>query len=199
MKRMAMRLRHVWVLVGFATTPGLINAASFDCAKARSKIEKLICADEELSRLDEVVAKAYETAKAASWPSVVPMHDQRKWLERRNACHDRSCIKAAYELRLRELHEARDTTARAHENLKSESEKIRFEQMAPVRAFLQNGGDPHARNGRGATLLEIAANWNDRDAVKALLEKGADPNQCRPSNECALFISAGRDTEILRL
>jgi ankyrin repeat protein/uncharacterized protein YecT (DUF1311 family) len=194
-----MRLWNIWLLLTLATTPTLLGAASFDCTKARSDVEKLICADDELSRLDEAVANAYEAAKTASWPSVRPVHDQRGWLVQRNACRDRRCVKSVYENRLRDLQSARDDTARANENLKSQSETIRLKQMAPVRTFLQQGGDSNARNEHGATLLEIATSWNDRDAVKALLEKGADPNQCKPSNECALYISAGRDTEILRL
>jgi uncharacterized protein len=72
-------------------------------------------------------------------------------------------------------------------------------QMAPVYAFLEYGGDANARNHFGSTLLETATNWNHRKIVKSLLLKGADPNQCRPSNECALFIATGRDTEILRM
>jgi len=38
------------------------TAASFDCAKARSKVEKLICKDPQLSRQDEDLAKAYGEA-----------------------------------------------------------------------------------------------------------------------------------------
>jgi ankyrin repeat protein len=72
-------------------------------------------------------------------------------------------------------------------------------QMAPVYAFLEHGGNPNARNHFGGTLLETATNWNYNQIVKSLLLKGADPNQCRPSNECALFIATGRDTEILRM
>jgi uncharacterized protein len=36
-----------------------VNAASFDCEKATSEVEKLICGDEELSMLDESLRKAY--------------------------------------------------------------------------------------------------------------------------------------------
>jgi uncharacterized protein YecT (DUF1311 family) len=35
------------------------GAASFDCARARSKLNRLICSDAELSRLDELVWNAY--------------------------------------------------------------------------------------------------------------------------------------------
>lgn len=37
-------------------------AASFDCAKARTKVEKLICDDPELSRQDEAMARAFSEA-----------------------------------------------------------------------------------------------------------------------------------------
>lgn len=35
------------------------SAASFDCTRARSKLNRLICSDAELSRLDELVWNAY--------------------------------------------------------------------------------------------------------------------------------------------
>jgi len=79
------------------------------------------------------------------------------------------------------------------------SEELERAQMKPVRHFLAEGGDPNARNEFGGTLLETATNWNHPEAVRLLLERGANPNQCRPTGECALYISAGRDTEILRM
>lgn len=42
--------------------PHTASAASFDCRKASAKIEKLICKDAELSRLDEEMAGAYAAA-----------------------------------------------------------------------------------------------------------------------------------------
>ena len=38
---------------------GNIHAASFDCGKATSEVAKIICSDDELSRLDEPSNKAY--------------------------------------------------------------------------------------------------------------------------------------------
>jgi uncharacterized protein YecT (DUF1311 family) len=40
-------------------TPAYAPAASFDCAQARSKLTRAICADAQLSRLDEQVWEAY--------------------------------------------------------------------------------------------------------------------------------------------
>lgn len=53
-----------------ATLAGLVltlvaapaSAASFDCAKARTKVETLICKDTQLSRQDEDLARAYSEA-----------------------------------------------------------------------------------------------------------------------------------------
>jgi uncharacterized protein YecT (DUF1311 family) len=75
--------------------------ASFDCAKSTSEIEKTICRDEELSRLDIALAKAYRAARVRS--GNVAVQDQRKWLRARNACKDTSCIRRAYQDRLEEL------------------------------------------------------------------------------------------------
>lgn len=38
------------------------HAASFDCAKAKTRAEKVICADPQLSKLDEELATAYRAA-----------------------------------------------------------------------------------------------------------------------------------------
>jgi hypothetical protein len=57
-------------------------AASFDCAKARTKVETLICKDAQLSRQDEDLAKAYgESLKA--WDGQIAGYvklSQRGWV-----------------------------------------------------------------------------------------------------------------------
>jgi len=68
----------------------LVAAASFDCAKARTRTEKLICSDAALSKADERMADAYENAFALAGQSS-PQDaealklDQRAWLEERTA------------------------------------------------------------------------------------------------------------------
>ena len=52
------------ILAGLAVLGAapIAQAASFDCAKASTPVEEAICSNPELSRRDEVLAKAYATA-----------------------------------------------------------------------------------------------------------------------------------------
>jgi uncharacterized protein len=55
--------------------------ASFDCAKAKSKVEKAICADPDLSKMDEQLGTVYKTALATHpLPSYVKAR-QIEWLK----------------------------------------------------------------------------------------------------------------------
>ena len=80
-------------------------AASFPCDKAQSRIEKAICADAEVSTLDEHLAQYYQAARAALQGAVQCLAaDQRQWLSSvRNACKDAACLRKVYLARLSEL------------------------------------------------------------------------------------------------
>lgn len=60
---------------------GAASAASFDCAKAKTPLEKLICSSPELSRNDEVLVKAYLTALGglSDEAKKVVQQSQRDW------------------------------------------------------------------------------------------------------------------------
>jgi len=76
------RLAALAVLLLAALVPSLASAASFDCAKARTKVEKLICKDPQLSRQDEDLAKAYGEAQKA-WDGKIAAYvkmNQRGWV-----------------------------------------------------------------------------------------------------------------------
>ncbi|WP_127478414.1 lysozyme inhibitor LprI family protein [Sulfurivermis fontis] len=88
----------------FAAAP--VWAASFDCSKATTTVEKLICSEPELSALDEQLSKAYAGAKEAAGSSQALIADQRRWLAERNRCADAACIKLAYTARLAQLQPA---------------------------------------------------------------------------------------------
>ena len=98
--------RLLFLLMAAVSAP--VMAASFPCDKAQSRVEKAICADAELSQLDEYLARYYGGARAglgAGSGAACLAADQRRWLSAtRNACADASCLKNAYLERLGELH-----------------------------------------------------------------------------------------------
>lgn len=89
-------------LLSLTCGPGLTSAASFDCSKAASPVERLVCEDPQLSQLDEKLAAAYQ-AKTLTTSDSNSVREQRQWLARRNRCPDRVCVRTAYEERLAQL------------------------------------------------------------------------------------------------
>jgi uncharacterized protein len=80
------------------------QAASFDCRKARTKIEKLICSNDELSKLDESLSEVYLRALNRADIKQQTIESQRQWLKyERNVCQNAECVKNAYETRIKEL------------------------------------------------------------------------------------------------
>jgi uncharacterized protein len=84
---------------------GAVQGASFDCSKAASATEKLICNDARISDLDEHLGRYYGAARAElgrGGACLVPT--QRDWLRKvRNACKDSACLERVYLHRLAEL------------------------------------------------------------------------------------------------
>lgn len=80
---------------------GISHAASFDCQKAETRIEKAICNHTELSDLDEYLGRYYGAAQAffAEGGDCLKA-DQKQWLKKRNTCQTNACIKTAYLERL---------------------------------------------------------------------------------------------------
>ncbi|MDT8330542.1 hypothetical protein RQ831_05710 [Roseomonas gilardii] len=77
------------------------EAASFDCARAGSDVERMICRDSGLSRLDEEMAAAFLSARQGGAPGLQAA--QREWLAGRNRCRTEDCVRAAYEQRVAAL------------------------------------------------------------------------------------------------
>lgn len=75
-----------WVGLALALLlPGAANAAGFDCAKASSAAEKLVCATPQLSALDSDLGKVFQDAiKAHPELADAIRLDQRHWLAERD-------------------------------------------------------------------------------------------------------------------
>ena len=88
-----------------AALPLAASAASFDCTKARSYSEKLVCATPDLSRADEELGRIYRQAKKATGNSKEFKQLAEDFWKKRERCRDEQCVrnwyqgaKAAYEV-----------------------------------------------------------------------------------------------------
>jgi len=106
---------HVLYLLGWLTAALPVYAVSFDCAKAQSKAEKLICWSAAphpvqvqgagfLSVLDDELNMAYQWALMRTEDPHKLVKAQRYWLKSvRDACQDVYCLTRALNVRIDEL------------------------------------------------------------------------------------------------
>ena len=71
-----------------------VSAPSFDCAKASTAVERMICADPQVAHLDLALALAYRRMSRAE------RSDHRLWLKTRDECTTRDCLLVEYEGRM---------------------------------------------------------------------------------------------------
>ncbi len=96
------------------------QAASFDCAKASTKVEHQICDNPVISKLDEDMAAVFKAALQDEKQAETIRQSQQKWIKERNGCADAECIKHAYEARLSSF--AVNTSASGSINTQHDSE-----------------------------------------------------------------------------
>lgn len=99
---MTPRIVPLVIVIAFAAPAA---AQSFDCAKAQTRIEKMICGDRSVADLDEYLGRYYSAARSGNARAASCIQaDQTEWLKsKRDACTDASCLKSAYLNRLAEL------------------------------------------------------------------------------------------------
>lgn len=99
----------MWVrcMLAAACCAGANSAAaqSFDCAKAQTRVEKMVCADRAIADLDEYLGRYYAASRAEIPEAASCLQaDQAQWLKTtRDVCADGACLRSAYLNRLAEL------------------------------------------------------------------------------------------------
>lgn len=121
------------------------SATSFDCAKAKLRVERLICDDYVLAMSDGEMGEQLWFMKREltpqQWTDVIL--SQRAWLQRRNACQDSKCIETAYDDRSRELDkiwDARDEYLRRNVSQVGQCERTSVEWIGT--RLQRVAGDP---------------------------------------------------------
>jgi uncharacterized protein len=84
-----------------ATLPSTAFAVSFDCSKASTFQEKMICADSTLSNLDDKLAQTYKFVSSRAVKAAEMQKEQKEWLRNvRNKCTSQLCLVNAYQHRI---------------------------------------------------------------------------------------------------
>ena len=176
-------MRLFWILryrlAAFAAVSILFSAsgvgASFDCTKAASRVERLICSNQELSRLDEELAGEYKKSldwaadfderlraknpKEAVGASQVRKR-QREWLSlERNSCANEICLKAEYESRILDFKKSvRNNDGKSFASLPAGTQSI------PPRMFGE-----YTKEGTVQDFLEITASSDGKAKISLSL------------------------------
>jgi ankyrin repeat protein/uncharacterized protein YecT (DUF1311 family) len=161
-------MREIVLAISCFLAATAAHAASFDCQKARMKIEKMICGDAELSKLDEQLNSAYTAAVQDKTQAASVRQTQKQWLKARDTCPDLACLKQAYADRLQAL-SANGDSDEEPENCyacPSQIEAYMNQRRAEIRASLSKAD---------AGLFD-AIDKNDIAGVKKWLAKGANAN-----------------------
>lgn len=99
-KRIFRSIPMVFAIFFFSANTG---AASFNCARVVSAIEKFICLDYRISDMDSDLARIYERERLTSTRNSSIQASQRTWVAMRNRCTSFACVRDAYLDRISEL------------------------------------------------------------------------------------------------
>ncbi|WP_130471465.1 lysozyme inhibitor LprI family protein [Candidatus Magnetaquicoccus inordinatus] len=87
-----------------ASRQSAVSVASFDCGKAQTGIEKLICSDSKLAAADLALGERYSQVRRAAADKEAVQRQQMQWLKQvRNQCSSVQCLLQVYEQRLQEF------------------------------------------------------------------------------------------------
>lgn len=149
-----MKTPGIWIgwigLIGLCWSISL-QAASFDCSAKLSTVESMICADAQISALDDTLSGHYQQLISA-----LPSQDrqtlkrvQREWLQQRNACDSRSCLLEHYQRRI-------DQLAQGLLTARYQGKAMRVNDI-----FLQNYDQANAINVRFSVPVDADQSWQD--------------------------------------
>ncbi len=83
----------------------VVFAASFDCSKASNAVERFICDEPYLGRLDEALAVNYRNLRDIFGNRINQKikYSQIDWLKDRNKCTTERCLVSMYKVRINEM------------------------------------------------------------------------------------------------
>ncbi len=157
------------VLVIF-TAGDMSKAASFDCTKAATKPEKLICSDPILSTIDGQIDELYRQVQKSASDKEGSRKEQQNWIKtQRDSCRDVSCMVKACQKRVAALENT--IHQRMQEALKEAELHFTFRGNPINPLALQQLSPWLADNLPGAVAVDVAGTAADTNQYFAEVEK----------------------------
>lgn len=192
-------IRSLLRAVGCGMCMGLVLgesaiAASFDCVKAQTHVEKMICADAELSKLDREMAATFAEARKTKNKGEVVKQEQMQWLKARNDCNDVGCLKTEYRNRISNLAEDAKADIPMGPRMRMTAWPLKQPNLgadagwdfvlhpgAGVEDWLEDGDDP---------MCQKVKDYMNKVARKWEIKQGSPPkNSCSAAVGLAPFLS----------
>lgn len=99
----------IWAMLALAL-PALAHAEELDCDTVTTPVDKLICSDSDMVKLDAKMTTLFgdvlSDGKASKTDTSAIEHDQKAWARGRTLCSNVKCMEAYYQRRLNTLKEA---------------------------------------------------------------------------------------------
>ena len=130
----------VWTTLIYLVLMPWARAATFDCNKASTFVEKVICSDSRLTSMDDQLGRLYKDALAASSDITALKTEQKAWLSSRNQCKDSDCIMKAYADRISALSAV----------------------SASAKSGVSRGHTHERQGGRGGSACSANGKWSDQ-------------------------------------
>jgi len=140
--------------------PFFAHAASFDCSKATTEIEKMICSNEDISLADEKLAEVYKAALSGTQNKASLKQEQRNWIKKRNNLRDEASLLALYQERVGELGTEQATTSDMPSEKNVEAVKTNSRNIGHNKKVATNSDDA-VKDGQNLTAEKKDSNsWN---------------------------------------
>jgi len=145
------------------------QAATFDCDKASSFAEKVVCSDSRITAMDDELGALYKLALASSPQKDALKADQKAWLASRDQCQDSNCIMKAYSDRIAALKGGANASVTGTYTMKGAEVRVQQTNDVKMKFFVSATHLANVGEVSGETpLAGDAATYADQDNDCAL-------------------------------
>ncbi len=116
--------KFMLVIFGWLAVGMTVQAASFDCSDVSTAVEKMICDNPDISKLDDELDAEYKRALRDHTRAGATRLSQKMWLFERKLCLDANCLKGVYVARIKHFQAANVAVVQSHKSTNTEQPPI---------------------------------------------------------------------------